>query len=414
MTDALNVFYNSRPAGRLWLNDRREMNFQYSDQWISDPDAVPLSIRLPLRQESFDEGYARFFFANLLPEGDVRTLIARKIGVSERNDFELLKALGGDCAGALSLWPEEPPAAQDNDYVRLTDKDMEGMISRMAGSPLLTSRDDLRLSLAGAQQKLPVLYKDGELYLPRGNSPSSHILKPSAPAFDFLSENEVFCMALAKKTGLRVPDAQLKIGAFNYALIERYDRRKEPDGRLIRLHQEDFCQALGCGDTQKYESEGGPGLKNCFDLLSEHSTQPALDKQNLVQWVIFNLLIGNCDAHAKNVSMFLARDRYSLTPFYDLVSTRVYPSLSPKLAMKIGGQVRPEWITREHWEKFAKDAQIGMKAVIGALQDMKEKCPALAAELLKEFRPGPDISEALEKICRHMEAASTQLRGSCR
>lgn len=412
MNKNLQVYWEKNIVGRLWQDERGDFFFQYAAEWVSNPLAVPLSARLPLQKDVFPDPACHFFFPNLLPEGNVRMLVARKLGISEENDFELLRALGGDCAGAISLLPDGQEASDQGDYELIKPQELDQMIEEMASNPLLVWKEELRLSLAGAQQKLPVYFKDGKIYLPRGSYPSSHILKPKMARFEHLVENEAFCMMLAKRYGLPVPEAAIFQAKEPVYLVERYDRKKDPQGRLFRLHQEDFCQALGYSYANKYEGEGGPDLKKCFTLLSNHGTQPIVDKKILLEWVMFNYLAGNCDAHAKNLSMLISKEDYRLAPLYDLISTRAYPSLSPKLAMRIGGQSRPEWILREHWEKLARDAEVGPKAVLAMCQEMSEKLPNLAAQLAKEFTAKYGSAEFIEKMVKNISTLSKKTLAS--
>jgi len=260
------------------------------------------------------------------------------------------------------------------------------------------------LSLAGAQNKLPVFVDGDKLFLPRGSASSSHILKPQIPEFPNTVENEAFCMRLAGQVGLPVPKTRIWDGkAF---LIERYDRTgKNPR----RLHQEDFCQALGFGYDQKYQSEGGPGLKDCFALIEEHSAEPAVDKGRLIRWNVFNALIGNCDAHAKNLSLLYAEDGIRLAPFYDLMSTRIYPSLSEKLAMKIGGENRPDWVMRRHWERMAGEAGVAPRAVLGACEELARDLPGAAGKLAGEFA-APGAAATIGKIAELVGKSAARLK----
>lgn len=404
MAETLNVYWGTKLAGRLRQGDKAGFEFQYASEWLSDADAIPVSIRLPLRPEAFDDDACRIFFANLLPEGSTRGLITRKLGISESNDFKLLEALGGECAGALSILPEGQQASEQGSYEPLPREELDLMIEKMPQNPLLVAHDDLRLSLAGAQQKIPVFYEDGKFYLPHGSFPSSHILKPAIQGFEGIVKNEAFCMELARQTGIPVPASMVIKGKHPFYLIERYDRRRDDKGKLSRLHQEDFCQALGYSYGRKYEADGGPGLKECFGLITEHGTQPALDKMTMLRWVVFNFLIGNCDAHAKNLSMLIRREDYGLSPLYDLLSTRAYGQLSPKFAMRIGKQYRADWVLKEHWERLAEEAGVGAKAVLDLCGEMGERVPELARPLAATFAAEHGGKETIDKILKNISS----------
>jgi serine/threonine-protein kinase HipA len=178
------------------------------------------------------------------------------------------------------------------------------------------------------------------------------------------------------------------------------------------MHQEDFCQALGYSCSKKYESDGGPGLAKCFALLDEHSTQPASDKRSLLQWTAFNYIIGNCDAHAKNLSMMISRADYRLAPFYDLLSTRAYPALSANFAMRIGKQRRADWVSRTHWERVAEEAGVGAKAVFAACEELGELVPLKAQALSKDFIASHGAEQTLGRILKGIEAAGRGLLGT--
>lgn len=191
--------------------------------------------------------------------------------------------------------------------------------------------------------------------------------------------------------------------------MKRYDRETDNAGNLTRVHQEDFCQALDFGYDRKYESEGGPVLKDCFSILAAHSVQPIIDKRNLLRWVVFNYLIGNCDAHIKNISLFITEEGFRLAPFYDLMSTVVYPALSKKLAMKIGGEARPEWILKRHWERLAQQADVGLKAVAGICGELGETLPESASKLAKDFTGQYGAADVIWRICGRIASAGQKL-----
>jgi serine/threonine-protein kinase HipA len=412
MSGTLNVYWGIKLAGRLREDDAGRFEFQYASDWLTAAEAIPISVRLPLRPEPFDNDICRVFFGNLLPEGRTRTLITGKLGISESNDFKLLEVLGGECAGALSILPEGGEASASGSYEPLPRKDLDRMIEEMPQNPLLLAHEDLRLSLAGAQQKIPVYYEDGKFFLPRGLYASSHILKPATPDFDGIVQNEAYCMELARQLGLPVPISMVIGGKHPFYLIERYDRRRGEDGKLTRLHQEDFCQALGYSYGKKYEADGGPGLKPCFGLVTEQSTQPALDKMTMLRWVIFNYLIGNCDAHAKNLSMLIKREDYRLTPLYDLLSTRVYGKLSQKFAMRIGGQYRSDWVLKDNWERLAEEAGVGGKAVLDLCHELGEKAPAAVEPLAASFAAEHGAKETIDKIAKNVSSMAKKMLGA--
>jgi serine/threonine-protein kinase HipA len=182
-----------------------------------------------------------------------------------------------------------------------------------------------------------------------------------------------------------------------------------PNGKLMRLHQEDFCQALGILPDQKYEKEGGPNLKQCFALLRHASVLPAADIRALLQWVVFNYLIGNADAHGKNISLLLTEQGPALAPFYDLMSTAVYPDLDARLAMRIGGEDRPDWVIERRWRQFAEDVNVGFKLVRQTLVQMKDAVAGVAIKLAKELHAEHGASAIVDRIVSLIEERKAKI-----
>lgn len=398
MSDSLNVYLHADKVGRLWLDAGRRFVFQYDPDWLAHEPAVPLSLALPLRADVFGDDRARPFFVNLLPESDLRRMIARKLGLSEQNDFALLEAVGGECAGAVSVSPDDSPPVGEGGYRTLDDDALNALIADLPKRPMLAGEQGIRLSLAGAQNKLPVYFDGERVSLPLGTAPSSHILKPPIAQHPHTVRNEAFCMRLAARLKLPVPAVTILHKAEPLYLIERYDRERNAQGRVVRLHQEDFCQALGVAPDMKYEKEGGPGLKACFTLLRNQSIQPVQDLRVLLGWVMFNYLIGNADAHAKNISLMLTAQGPKLAPFYDLMSTVVYPELTERLAMKIGGEDRPDWIIGRRWEQLADDIGVGFKLIRQRLLAMGEALTGAAASEAADFQVQHGECVIIERI----------------
>ena len=397
----LNVFCGDLPAGRLWLDDERRFVFKYESGWLNRPEAFPLSLSLPLRPAPFENDTARPFFANLLPEGEIRRVIATKLHISEQNIYTFLEKIGGDCAGAVSILPQHEMPVERSGYRELDEEALHRLLTELPIRPLLAGEEGIRLSLAGAQNKLPVYMEDDRIFIAMGNSPSTHIVKPPIVRLEETVENEAFCMALARRTGLPVSEAVIRKTRDAILIVTRYDRAREQHGTILRLHQEDFCQALGILPEQKYESEGGPSLAQCFTLLKSYSIRPAADQRSLLRWVIFNTLIGNADAHAKNLSILITNRGPQLAPFYDLISTQVYPGLTKKLAMKIGGENRADWLQRRHWERFAHSVALKPPYVLSTAQDLAKRVVSKAeeiAESLDENRKNIEIIEKIRKI----------------
>ena len=402
VAERLSVYLHNSLAGYLWLSDTSRFSFQYDHNYLEHPDAIPLSLSLPMREAPYVNDTARPFFSNLLPEGEVRSLIAKIKQISEQNDFKLLEAIGGECAGAVSIIPEYMVLSTESDYIVLPEEELEDIITENAIRPVLILKDELRLSLAGAQNKIPVYYDNGRFYLTSGIAPSSHILKPQSPYFGDVVQNEHFCMMLADVVQLPVPKSFILKGKKQIAyIVERYDRIKVKDGRIERLHQEDLCQVLGCIPDQKYENEGGPGLSECCQALEMYSSQPILDKQALVKWVIFNYFIGNADAHGKNLSLIREiGGNIRLAPFYDLISTRVYPEISEKMAMKIGKETRFDWIMERHWQQMADQLDLKFTYLRKLLREAAEALEKITTEMADSIILKYNGEKTIQKICR--------------
>jgi len=398
MSMSLQVYLMETPVGVLRLNQKRRFEFQYNDAWLNNEKAVPLSLSLPLQTQVFSDELARPFFSNLLPESEVRKAIARQLGVSEGNDFALLESIGGECAGAVSLLPNGKTWSRDGEYKKLDDDALNALVEQMPQRPMLVGEGDYRLSLAGAQNKLPVLFEQGLISMPMGFKPSSHILKPPIQNFPDTVENEIFCMRLARKIDLNVPDVLLLPKEKPLYLIARYDRILSDHGELVRLHQEDFCQAMGIAPDMKYENEGGPSLQACFQLVREHSVSPIADVKALLQWVTFNYIIGNADAHGKNLSFLFDARGPQLAPFYDLLCTVIYPGLSRKSAMKIGGEYRPDWVAERHWQQFAEDIGVNYKIVKQTIKKISAKITVECDAVADDFGSNKSIKKVLKVI----------------
>ncbi|MEO1082855.1 MAG: type II toxin-antitoxin system HipA family toxin [Acidobacteriota bacterium] len=356
MTKALDVFLHGEVVGRLRQEDTGRLAFQYEAQWLRKPGAIALSISLPLREKAFDDRVTQPFFAGLLPDERARESLARHLGLSRRNAFALLAEVGGECAGAVSLMGpgQRPSPERDEGIVHLAPDTFAAHLRALPRRPLLAG-GELRLSLAGAQDKMALIVRDGELFLPRGQAATTHIVKTGIDGFDDTVVNELFCLRLAARVGLNVPTVDIgTVEGLEYLLVERYDRRPAAAGAIDRLHQEDFCQALGVAPEMKYESEGGPSLVRCFELLSV-CRRPAPARIALMRRVIFNFWVGNADAHGKNFALLYRQPKPDLAPVYDVLCTRAYADHTDRLAMKIGGKRRFGEVLERHWRRFADD-----------------------------------------------------------
>jgi serine/threonine-protein kinase HipA len=390
MSATLLVRIDNEVVGRLWLDDKNNFCFVYDSTWL-EQSRIPLSLSLPLRPEPYLDDQSHSFFANLLPEEKMRTLIARNLGVSFNNDYGLLERIGGDCAGAVSLCPDTGELLEQSAaYRKLTQDELNAIIRELPQRPLLAGEKGIRLSLAGAQKKLPIYFDGQQYHLGYGSAPSNYIIKPAIDNLDGTVENEAYCMALAKIAGLDVPSSFIhQHDDIRFFVVKRFDRLVAGD-TTRRLHQEDFCQALHIPPEFKYEAEGGPSLTACFNLLRTKSARSGRDVLSLVNWVIFNYLIGNSDAHGKNISLLLLPEGPMLAPFYDLLSTRVYThyGLTEGMAMRIGGEIDPRAIRKKQWELFAEEAGIKPKLVLSRLKDLAQRIETARLPLFKgDFEP---------------------------
>lgn len=359
-------------VGALERTDQGRLRFSYAPE--TPPDlAPPLSLSMPVRPEPYEDDECRGYFSGLLPEGGFLRAVARAFGVSASNAFSVLDAIGGECAGAVSLSPAGAGRPGPGSPRWLDARELYDLLAGSPGRVLAAGFDGegLRLSLAGAQEKLPVMFARGQIAITGGEPPSTHIIKLPIEGFRDTVPNESYCLALAGESGLNAVEAGARTASPTAFIGEppedsipflqgtRYDRRLEAP--ITRIHQEDFCQALGRPPEVKYEAEGGPDVADCAELISRHSAVPARDRLAFADALLFNVVVGNLDAHSKNYSLILeGDDAPRLAPLYDVLSTSVYPGLTRKLAMKLGGEDRPEYIRPRHLERLAAD--LGMRA----------------------------------------------------
>jgi len=313
-----------------------------------------------------------------------------------------LSEIGGDCAGAVEFWPENQKSLETKPtLIGLNEDKLARLLIELERKPLLAGDGKIRLSLAGAQNKIAVFIYENNMYLANG-IPTSHILKPAIKDIEDSVYNELFCLRLSSHyTSLYATVGQAQ--HIPYLLVQRYDRKVDNKGQVQRLHQEDFCQALAIPPEKKYENEGGPTLKQCFNLISQVSSQPAVDLLQLQRGVIFNYLIGNADAHGKNFSLlYPSQTEIKLAPFYDLICTAVYPEIHTKMAMKIGGRYQPEEVLLRHWYRLAADTVAAREQLKRELKQMATTLPTMAStakrDLLSENAPSPIYDKIIEII----------------
>jgi serine/threonine-protein kinase HipA len=418
MAKRLDVYLHKDFVGHLIQNEGGQMVFDYAESWLEKPGACPLSQSLPLRRERFTRKECRGFFGGILPEESKRDIIARNLGISARNDYAMLERIGGECAGAVTFVPAGEPLPERNyDYRKLSTAELIAILKELPRRPLLAGERGVRLSLAGAQDKVAVRIEKDGVSLPLGGAPSTHILKPAIDRFEGVVFNEALSMELAAAIGLPTAPVETRtVEGMAFLLVERYDRvhRQTPGEEPVveRVHQEDFCQAQGIVPETKYQKEGGPSLKDCFNLLRAVSSAPVIDLARLLDGVIFNYLVGNNDAHGKNFSLVYPGAgtgdlQVRLAPLYDVVSTIYYPELSPEMAMKIGGEYSSERVTPRNFEKLAEEAGLAKPLVRRRVAELAD---AILATLPKLEVRSPVAEGVVALIQKRSENARTSFR----
>lgn len=407
MEQTLDVYLHQHLVGNLIQNRYGEVVFTYQEAWVENSYAIPLSHSLPLRKETYKYRDCQGFFEGLLPEEDNRKTLAALFGISAKNDFALLEQIGWECAGSVTLLPAGMPLSEQvRDYKPITEQELGAYLRDLPSRPLLAGKEEMRLSLAGTQNKMAIAIDMGELYLPQGISPSTHILKPDSSRYNGLVFNESFCMRLARVLGLPTAKTETRrCEGIDYLLIERYDRFRSGERTVHRLHQEDFCQALGISSDKKYQKEGGPTLQKCFQLVQEVSHSPALERLTLLDGVIFNFIIGNNDAHGKNFSLLYegaTGAKTSLAPFYDLVSTSYYSQLSENMAMKIGDEQILNKVVPRHFEQFAEKAGLNGRLVLQRVRNLTRATLANLPRVVTEQAVEVQVARLIDKRCTHI------------
>ena len=333
----LRVFANGQPVGVFLKDPGGAVAFGYDPDWLARENAVPISLSLPLREDLFKGPVVAAFFENLLPDAEpLRRRISEKVGADGFDAYSLLARIGRDCVGALQFLPEEEANAASADLNGrvLSENEIERMLLNLEQMPLGLDRErDFRISIAGAQEKTALLYHKGKWWKPFGTTPTTHIFKkqmgtlPNGLDLSHSIENEFYCLRLLSAFGLPVNRAEMVVFGNTKALVvERFDRLWTLEGRLLRLAQEDCCQALGVPPSRKYQNDGGPGMAEILQLLKASDTPDEDHRRFLMAQVVF-FLIGATDDHAKNFIIFLGpQGRFRLTPLYDILSAQ--PSLA--------------------------------------------------------------------------------------
>lgn len=390
MKKPLNVFYKKSQVGFLNKKPDDTLEFQYTPTWLTDKDNFALSPALPLQEDPFNNRLTKSYFDNLLPEGETLKTLEQILKRSFEDPYQLLENYGVDCAGALEITPlEDAPESHLNGRMeKLSFEEIDQVIDRRESLYVHTlTQHKGRFSLAGAQDKIPVIYENGELLLPQDAAPTTHILKPPARLSGVYESvfNEYLCMQLAKASGLSTPDVQLIGKKHPLFLIARNDRKKTKQG-IERLHQFDLCQAQGYPAAEKYEEDGGPSFAQDYVAVQTISDRKIRDLDLMLRWISFNLLIGNNDSHSKNMSFLLQKNETTLTPLYDLMSTSVYENLTPNFPFAIADQRDWHELRPVHFKKLAHSLGFSKREDI-FIEILLDVCKKTEAVLSTTFDP---------------------------
>jgi serine/threonine-protein kinase HipA len=407
---ALDVYLHEDLVGTLERQEQARLAFQYTLEWVERGEEV-LSLSLPLREEPFVDEECRPFFAGLLPEGEFLRSIARFFQVSAENPFSVLSEIGGECAGAVSLAPpgSKPPFLNAAGPRWLSEDELGRLLEEIPSPSLIDDGaeegEGFRLSLAGTRDKLSVLCEQDQIGITRGRPPSTHIIKKPVAELEGMVANEAYCLALAAESGLDTAKASpVAANLQEGLLVRRYDRRRLDRDEVVRIHQEDFCQALGVLPELKYQAEGGPSIAACAGLIREHVSAPAVDLIAFLDALLFNLLIGNTDAHGKNFSLLLdGEGAPKLAPLYDLLSARAYWPFKRKMAMKYGGEYRGDRIRGRHLERLAFELEISPPGVQRRAHEIGERALAAtpkARERLPEPWRGAELLDSIDQLVK--------------
>ena len=417
--DTLYVYFNGDFAGIL-TKENKNISFTYDNLYAEKTTTLPLSASLPKQKESFSSDITESFFQSLLPDEGIKKAIARILQTDETNTFRILEELGGDCAGAIYFSKKQLDTnySLQHEYRKVNDEDAYTILSSLKKRPLYIGEEDFRVSGAGAQSKLVACIFDNTLHLPLNGTPSTHIIKPNIDGYENTTYNELFCMKLARLCGLETPECFIKtLNREPYYVVARYDRELIGTN-YTRIHQEDFCQALGILPENKYESDGGPSLKDCFNLLQKIGIS-GKGKIDFLDRIIFNYLIGNTDAHGKNFSILYKNRKAELAPCYDLLCTEI---ISPfynngehnkvKMAMKLGSKkYMISKVTRENFEKLTDISGFRKDYILKRVDAMCKKIipnAKLLRDSLNEHSntESPVYTEIIALMQKHVEIIS--------
>ncbi|CAN7327034.1 HipA domain-containing protein [Phyllobacterium sp. LjRoot231] len=415
--EKLDVWFEDQLVGHIERrsNSVLDLGFRYDQSWIDSRSSFPISTTMPLSLKDHEPSVVYPWFLNLLPEGRALATVGSILKVHELDVFAILGEMGRDLPGALDIRKSGIDVAELKPrYRRLSEKELAEVIQRLPERPMLVGEDGVHMSAAGAQDKLPVVkYNDGSIGLALDGAASTHILKPRNTKFRASVENEAFCLRLAAALGLPAAKASTgRVEDIAYLLVERYDRVTERR-RVRRIHQEDLCQATGFPPYLKYEwnkdvAQPGPGLKHCMDALTQTSAA-VLSKLRFLDMMLFNVLCGNVDAHAKNYSILIRPGEVSMAPIYDVVNGDIYPGVTRNLAMKIAEKQRGAHIHGRHWDKFSEENGLSATAVRRRVAELSAATLKALPGVVKEMEASDlksgvytEIAEYVTYYCRQM------------
>jgi len=417
VTDRADVRLFGRHAGVLSIVDEMRSpegwHFAYAADYLASGTPVSLSVSLPVRAEPFEGAVVRNWFCNLLPEGAVRDVLERRLRLPARDDFALLAAIGGECAGAVAIGASDARTSA----ARRDEPDLETMLAAQgddAGEGAFAALGTPhRLSLAGAQDKIAVVREaDGRLRLPVGDELSTHIVKPDSLRVRGLRDFEALGLALARSIGLDAVAAEpIEIAGRKALLVARYDRVAQAN-RVARLHQEDFCQALGYPPELKYEAQGGPSLAACATLIRSTLRLGPNALRGFLDWVIYNGVIANADAHAKNLALLSGEDaRRRLAPFYDVVPTAVIAEslVDREPALRIGNATNVDRIAAADWRAFAAAAGYAPRFVLDRVATVAQSVGTHAAVVARTLIDQGVDAERMRRAVEFLERNAKRL-----
>ncbi|MCY4443200.1 MAG: HipA domain-containing protein [Proteobacteria bacterium] len=439
---SLDVYLHGELAGKLdqyvipdRFSPKHSLVFTYDPEHLKK-GGEQLSISLPLQEEAFidynrqsdsDPKPVRYFFRGLLPESKSHQRLSDYLDESEKHEYvhteerrcfaaAFLTVLGGDCAGAITfhLHNTKPPVPTDAMEL-LDEKSLYQVMDDLFKLPMLVDKG-YRLSLAGAQEKLPVGFVDGKVALMKGGGLTTHILKPALWKFPNTTYNEYFCMTLAQRVGLEAPNCTLlHVGDSSCFLIERYDRYQDDQGVTRSIHQEDFCQIMSLTESKKFEFYGGPGIQKCMDVIGEHCVDPGTNKLTFLTIILYNFIVGNSDAHHKNYSLLYDKKGLRVAPAYDILSMAVYPDVTLDMAMRVGEEDSPDCVKKSDFFKFVEnsfkeDLDAAKASFETTMNNMMDTIEGKALELKKEFEEQSFKSPIYDEIIEIIKDRVHQLR----